>query len=241
MRNSKAALITGGAKRIGKAIALYLASLGYDIALHYNTSKKESLLLKSEIENTGQKCVLFQCDFYDLKKSLKLIKKVKQRFPSLCLLINNASIFEKGLFLETDISSLERHLNVNFKTPFVLSYDFAKLCKKGQIINMLDTNVVRKNSKYFAYNLSKKTLYDFTKMTAYELGPDIRVNGIAPGPILPPFGKDDGYLKIKARNIPLKRKGDVRYITKAIGFLLENDFITGECLFVDGGKHLLSP
>ena len=241
MKTLKSALITGGAKRIGKAIALYLAGCGYDIALHYNTSEKEAKLAKKEIEQIGQKCVLFQCNFSNLDESSKLIKKVKKSFPSLCLLVNNASIFKKGLFQETNIQLLENQLNVNFKTPFILSQDFAKLCKKGQIINLLDTYVVRKGSKYFAYNLSKKALYDLTKMAAYELGPDIRVNGIAPGPILPPFGKDDGYLKIKAKNIPLKQKGNTEYITHAVGFLLENNFITGECLFIDGGKHLVSP
>ncbi len=237
----KSALITGGAKRIGKAIALYLADCGYDIALHYNTSKTEANITKSEIEKKGQKCTLFQCDFNKITESSKLIKKVKSSFPNLCLLVNNASIFEGGLFQETNIQFLEKHLNVNFKTPFILSRDFAKLCKKGQIINILDTNVVRKGSKYFAYNLSKKALYDLTKMAAYELGPYIRVNGIAPGPILSPFGKDDGYLKIKAKNIPLKQRGNTEYITHAVGFLIENDFITGECLFIDGGKHLVSP
>ncbi len=237
----KSALVTGGAKRIGKDIALFLAKSGYDIALHYNTSEREARLAKREIEKVGQKCVLFQCDFNSLNEPSKLIKKVTKLFPGFCLLINNASVFEEKLFLNTDIKHLEKNFNVNFKAPFILSRDFAKLCKKGLIINILDTNIMRKNSKFFAYNLSKKTLFNFTQMAAYELGPNIRVNAIAPGPILPPFGKDDGYLKLKVKKIPLKQKGNTKFITQALDFLIENNFVTGECIFVDGGKHLLNP
>ena len=235
MKN-KLALVTGGAKRIGRAITLHLAKNGYDIALHYNTSEKEAHKLAKEIKKTGQKCKLFQCDLSNINHVLKFMKKVKNQFPNLSLLINNASLFKENSLLNTDIKFFEKIFNVNFKAPFFLSREFARNFKVGQIINMLDTNIIRKNSKYFAYNLSKKLLYEFTKMSAYELGPRIRVNAIAPGPILPPKGKN----KINLNSVPLKKQGDFKNITQAINYLIENSFVTGECLFVDGGKHLIN-
>ena len=197
MTNGKSALITGGAKRIGKAIAVHLAESGFDIALHYNTSKKEALETAREIKGLGQKCLIFKCDFNKISNTLSLIKEVKKSFPSLNLLINNASIFKEGLLTNTDVNQFENHFNINLKTPFFLSRDFAKLCKRGHIINILDTNITRKHSKYFSYNLSKKMLHEFTKMAAVELAPNIRVNAVAPGPILPPPYKDLKYLQKK--------------------------------------------
>ena len=239
MNLKKSALITGGAKRIGKAIAVFLAEKGFDIALHYNNSKKEAQITQKEIEKTGRRCILFKSNFNNINESSNLIKKVKNKFPTLCILVNNASIFEEGTFLKTKFSQLEKHININFNVPFILSQDFAKSCKKGQIINMLDTNIVRKHSKYFVYNLSKKALYEFTKMAAYELGPNIRVNAIAPGPILPPSDKDDYFLKTNHGKIPLKNKGSVKNIMQAMDYLIKNDFVTGQCLFIDGGRHLI--
>ena len=234
----KAALITGGAKRIGRAIALYLAKKGFDIALHYNTSKKEAHKLAKEIKKTGQKCKLFQCDLSKINHVLKLMKKVKNQFPNLSLLINNASLFKENSLLNTDIKFFEKIFNVNFKAPFFLSREFARNFKVGQIINMLDTNIKRKKSRYFAYTLSKKGLFEFTQLAASDLAPSIRVNAIAPGAILAPRGKDKEYLKRKATTIPLKQTGVTNNILQAVDFLLENDFITGECLFIDGGENL---
>ena len=229
-------LVTGGAKRVGKAISVYLAVKGYDIALHYNNSEFEAAKLKKEIEKLGQKCVLFKCDFSNIVESKKLISRVKNSLPELNILINNASIFEEGSFLNTASEELDRHFNINFKTPFFLSQSFAEFCNNGQIINILDTNITRNHSKYFAYTLSKKTLYSFTKMAAYELGPKIRVNAIAPGVILPPAGKDS----IDTESIPSKKQGELKNVLEALGYLIENSHVTGECLFVDGGEHLVS-
>ncbi len=235
----KAALITGGAKRIGKAISIFLAEKGYDIALHYNTSEKEAKVVKNEINKLGRKCDLYKCNLFNTKDLIPLVRKVKKSFPNLSLLVNNASIFEEGKFFETDNSFLDKHLNINFKAPFFLSQGFAKYCKKGQIINLLDTNIRRIKTKFFAYNLSKKMLFEFTKMSAVELAPNIRVNAIAPGPILSPPGKDINHLRKKGLIVPLKQEGEIKNIIQGVDFLIENDYITGQCIFVDGGKHLL--
>ncbi len=238
MVNAKAVLITGSAKRIGKAIAVHLAENGFDIALHYNTSKADAEALEKEIKSKGQNCILFQCNLSDIKDISILINKVKQSFPSLSLLINNASIFERKSFLETDIDFFESHFNINLKAPFFLSQSFAKSTKEGHIINLLDTNITRDRTKYFIYNLTKKMLSEFTKMAAAELAPNIRVNAIAPGPILPPSNKEKEYLEREIESIPLKRWGSELEILQSIDFLLKNKYLTGQCLFVDGGDHL---
>ena len=238
MKNKKSALITGGAKRIGKAIALDLAQNGYDIALHYNTSYKEAKKVLKQVEKLGRKCVLFKCDLNKTSDVLKLIKKVKEIFPSLNLLINNASIFKEGKILENELPFFDHHFNINLKAPIFLSRDFARVSKTGYIINILDTNITRKRTKNFAYNLSKKMLYEFTMLAASEFAPNIRVNAIAPGPILPPQGKGMKYLLENAKKVPLKRKGELTNIVQTVNFLLENDYITGQCIFVDGGDHL---
>ena len=236
MSSKGTVLITGGAKRIGKAISVFFAVKGYNIALHYNNSEFDAAKIKKEIEKLGQKCILFKGNFNSPEELEKLIQNVKNSFPDLSILINNASVFEEGLFLNTTIEQLDKHLNINFKAPFFLSQSFARLCEHGQIINILDTNITRNHSKYFAYNLSKKALYNLTKMAAYELGPKIRVNAIAPGVILMPAGKDS----VDIESTPLKKQGELKNILEALSYLVENNYVTGECLFVDGGEHLIS-
>ena len=157
------------------------------------------------------------------------------------MLINNASIFEPSSIKDTSSALLLRHLNVNLITPFLLSRDFAKKCQKGHIINVLDTRITSNRTTYAAYSISKKALAAFTKMSAHEFGPGIRVNAIAPGLILSPHGLGDDYLKKLAKDIPLKTKGDVENILQTVDFLLENKFLTGQTIFCDGGEHLKTP
>ena len=236
--SKKSALITGSAKRIGKAIAIHLAENGFDIALHYNTSKAEAEDTAKEIKAKGQNCVLFKYDLSNIKDISSLISKVKQSFPSLSLLINNASIFEKKTFIETDIDFFDNNFNINFKAPFFLSQSFAKSVKEGHIINLLDTNITRDCTEYFAYNLSKKMLSEFTKMAAAEIAPDIRINAIALGRIIPPLNKEREYLGHSMDSVPLKKWGSIQNVIQSIDFLLKNDYLTGQCIFVGGGDHL---
>lgn len=232
------ALVTGGARRIGRSIALSLAEKGYRIALHYRSSLKEAKEVARNIEHKGMECHLFSCDFNDMVDVLKLIPKVFERLPDCNLLINNASQFERARLMDTDLDLFDRHFNVNFKAPFLLSRDFARHCKEGQIINILDTKISRTPIEYFIYTLSKKSLFEFTKLAAKELGPRIRVNAVSPGLILPSaLQSREDFEKMGAR-VPLRRKGDMENVVSAIHFFIENSFITGECIFVDGGEHL---
>ena len=234
----KAALITGGARRIGAEIVKFLAKLGYNIALHYNTSKENAKKIKEEVESVGVKCKLFQCDLSEEKKALKLLNDVKKEFPELILLINNASIFIRSKIKETDSDAFNKIFNINFKAPYILSRDFAKIINKGNVINIIDTKINNNDYIYAAYTLSKKILADFTLMAAKEFAPNIRVNAIAPGIILPPAGKTEEYLKNIIKKVPLKKRGETEDIIKALEFLLNNEYITGQIIYVSGGQHL---
>ncbi len=232
----KVALITGGAKRLGREIALYLANCGYDIALHYNSSEKPAKNTQTEIVKLDVSCEIFKAN---LSNESDLISRVHEKFSNLDILINSASIFEKSLMADTSTQFLEKHLKVNLAAPFWLSRDFAKTFKKGHIINILDTRITSQRTSYAAYSISKKALAEMTKMAAFEYAPKIRVNAVAPGLILPPEGKDESYLDNLAKGIPLKRKGTIKSILNTVNFLLNNDYITGQIIFCDGGEHLI--
>lgn len=241
-----AALITGGAKRIGREISILLASQGYDIAISYNKSATEAKKLAAEISKKfAVKCEIFAADLCQEKAAKKLAADVIKKFPQLSLLINNASIFDKSKFFAGSDKQLSDNLNIHFISPLVLSQQFAQNImardiKNAQIINMVDKNIVRFDTQYFHYLLSKKNLAEATKMLALELAPHIRVNGIAPGFILDPIdnGVDQQVLQNIIKKIPLQRKGDLKNILQTVEFLLANDFINGQIISVDGGASL---
>jgi NAD(P)-dependent dehydrogenase (short-subunit alcohol dehydrogenase family) len=234
----KAAFITGAGERLGKAMALALAGMGYDIALHYNSSEKGAGRTAEEIKAAGRKCEIFKADLSDTKGIKPLTARVFRAFPHCSLLINNASIFEDRDFMEVTEESFDREFTLNFKAPFFLSQEFSRRKSAEIIVNMLDARVSTIEPGHFVYNLSKKALRDFTLTAARALGPKIRVNGICPGPILPPLGKDSKYLKRISGHIPLGKPGHPDYVITALKYILENSYVTGECLFVDGGQHL---
>ncbi len=244
--NKKAALITGGAKRIGREIALFLASNGFDIAISYNKSKSEAAILAEEIaKKFAVKCEIFCADLCDEGDAKKLIRDVLKKFPHLSLLVNNASIFNKSKFFAASENELQDNLNIHFISPLILAQQFAKNIlakdiKDAQIINLIDKNIVRFDTQYFCYLLSKKNLAEATKMLALELAPYIRVNGIAPGFILDPIDNEMApeVAKNIIKKIPLQRKGEVENIVQTVEFLLKNDFINGQIISVDGGASL---
>lgn len=233
------AIVTGGSKRIGRAICLRLAEMGYDIALHYNTSADDARTLQKQIRSMDVQCQTFKCDLTKSRQSINLLKKVGERFCGIDLLVNNASIFQKDQLSSTTEVQFDQHFNVHVKSPYFISQEYQRLFKAGHIINILDTKIVQSKTEHFSYLLSKKALSEFTKMSAIELAPTIRVNAIAPGLILPPEDQTNAYLDRRAKDIPLRRRGDVRNIIQTLEFLLSNDFLTGQTIFVDGGEHLL--
>jgi len=235
---ANAALITGAAKRIGREIALALAGKGFDIALHYHDSQKEAMRLAGEIRALGRACETFQANLADMSQVARLVPAVFDALPNCNLLVNNAAVFERGRFLEAGPDNFDRHFNINLKAPFFLARDFALRCNKGHIINLLDAKIAKNAGPYFVYSMTKKSLADFTKMAAAELAPNVRVNGICPGPMLPPPGMPQEYLEKLAPLVPLGHVGNPKLIAQSVIFLVENEFITGQWLFVDGGQHL---
>jgi len=237
----KTALITGSAQRIGKEMALHLAKQSWNLALHYNRSKNEAESLRDYLKAIypQQEFHIFACELSDETELESLISRVYQVCGRIDLLINNASVFEPGLIGETDLCLLNRQMDVNFKAPFVLMRDFARDFKKGVIVNFLDTRITKYASTHAAYSLSKVALAHLTQMGALELGPDIRVNGIAPGATLPPHNGEAGYLENKAAQTPMKQPGGIQPILKSLDYILENHFLTGQILYCDGGEQLI--
>ncbi len=231
------ALVTGSARRLGRAMALRLASMGYDIALHYHTTGPGSVV--EEIRAKGVRCEPIESDLSDRGATKDLLARAERALPGIEILINNASVFERSPIRDTPDELLDRHLEINLRAPYVLSREFARLRERGQIINMIDANALKNASAYGAYMLSKKGLLGLTAMAAREFAPGIRVNGIAPGIILPPPGQEEAYIEEAARKrVPLGRHGHVEDILRAMEFLITNDYITGQVLFIDGGEHL---
>ncbi len=245
MMKNKTAIITGSAKRIGRGIALDLAKNGYDIALTYNKSLQEAEQLQNEIkEKYCVQCEIFICDFFDESQYNNLFTQIASRMKNISILINNASIFEKSNFL-IDNDEFDRNFNIHLKAPIALIKSFTLYCqenniKDANIINMLDKNITRHSTNFFYYLLSKKTLCELTKMLATELAPDIRINAIAPGYILDDhFIEDSKSLQDKIiAKTPLLKKGTIDNIVNTVDFILKNNYVTGQVLFIDGGSGL---
>jgi pteridine reductase len=228
------AIITGGAIRIGQAMACHLASQGYNIALVHNSSDPEKTLEK--IRASKVKCNAYQCDLSDLGAVEKLIGLVANDFSDVELLINSASVFIQENIEKTSAETLTDTMNINLMAPYLLMREYKKQINKGSIINILDERIMKNIPTFAAYSVSKSALAHLTQLAAVEWGEVVRVNAIAPGLILPPKGETDDYLKRNAKNIPVKNHGNVDDILKALEYLLKSPFVNGETLFVDGGE-----
>lgn len=232
------ALITGGGIRLGRALALHLAQQGYDIALHYNHSREQAQATAAEIRQMGADCEVFSCDFSQQTNFMPLAESVKERFPAWQVLVNNASVYEAGTLMETNHAQLLQQFQVNLFAPYLLTQAFAQQAQQGHIINILDNKIAFQQYQYSAYLLSKKSLAETTRLAALELAPHFRVNGIAPGVTLPAETRSEEYVKWRVQGIPLQRQGTPAQIASALQFLLDNPFVTGQIITVDGGEGL---
>ncbi len=237
---TKTALITGASKRIGKAIVELLADQGWNVIVHYNFSEKEAKKLVTDLaaKYPSQQFHTIQTNLSDKNAVSKIIPHLVSEFGAFQLLVNNASVFNSGYLKNTAFDLFETQMKVNLKAPFFLIRDFANYCKQGNIINFVDTRVTSNKTDFAAYTLSKKGLWELTKMAALEFAPEIRVNAIAPGVTLSPANEDEKYLHNLAKNIPMNKPGGVVPILKSIQFILDNDHLTGQLLFADGGENL---
>ncbi len=239
MSQEKSVLVTGGSDRLGRHIAMYFASTGYDVALHYSRSLEKARSTRRDIlSEYDVKCEIFKADFSDELETQKLIPEVSAVFRISCL-VNNASIFYENSFSDKGTSGLNAFFDVNFRAPYILTKQFAEIAPEGaSIINILDTKITVATTRHFDYLLSKKFLAVFTRQAAVELAPKIRVNGIAPGIILPPEGKDEEYIEIMAESIPLQKRGYPENIINSVDFFTKDNFVTGQIIYNDGGENL---
>lgn len=232
----RAALVTGGAIRVGREIVKTLAQAGYDIALHYHGSEDAAACTANECRALGVRCELLCADFRNADCLPGLVDAAAACFPHLELLVNSASVYESGQIADTTPELLDRQWDVNFKAPFLLMREFYRRLERGTIVNVLDNKIAFNQYRYAAYLTAKKALAEATKMAALEFAPRFRVNGIAPGVILPAAARDTTYLEWRRAGIPVGRLGDPAQLCQALKVLISNDFINGQILFVDGGE-----
>jgi len=236
------ALITGASKRLGRETALGLARQGTHLAIHFNSSREPAEALCRELNELGVDAFPFQADLKSSTATANLFAQAWDRFGGLDYLVNNASIFQEGRLDEMDLNDLHRNLQVNAWAPFVLIREFWRRVRgtphRGSVVNLLDTRLVGGDLAHAAYHLSKATLAQVTTLAALEFAPELQVNGVAPGAVLPPEGKDDRYLEGLTRDLPLQRRGYPKDIADATLFLLGSSFVTGQVIFVDGGRHI---
>ena len=240
--NGKVAIVTGGSVRLGKAIVLCLAEEGVKIGLHYNQSAEQAECTLEEITSLGSTGILIQADFRrPLRAAEKIVEKTLSEFHRVDILINSAAIFEESSLSSVTGEHWDRHFDVNLKAPFFLCQQFAQHLepgKRAQIVNIADWRGTRPGNDHPVYTLTKSALVAMTNSLALHLAPDIQVNAIAPGAVLPPPESDQNYLKQIADTIPLRRTGTAKDVTNALLYLLRSNFITGEVLHVTGGQQL---
>ncbi len=235
----KTALVTGAAKRTGRQIALSLANEGMDVVIHYRSSGREARELKGVLERVGVNAWTVQEDFESETNYSEFIGEIKGEVGTLDCLINNASIFPPGNLEEVEFDDLLTNLKVNSWAPLSLTRSFVDNFLEGKVVNLLDARVAGYDWDHAGYYFSKVLLTRMTKMTALKYAPDFTVNGVAPGLITPPPGMGKEYLEDRVDRVPLGRYGEKSDVADAVTFLLKSTFITGEVLFVDGGRKLL--
>jgi NAD(P)-dependent dehydrogenase (short-subunit alcohol dehydrogenase family) len=237
----KAALITGAAKRIGRAMAMALAADGWDIAVHCHKSIGEAAKLVDEMRRLGRKAVAIDGDLASRDTPKRLIKKAKGMLGSLTLLINNASLFEPDEASSVTMAEWDAHQAVNLRAPVFLAQAFAAQLpapQHGNIINLIDQRVWKLNPQYFAYTASKGGLWVVTQTMAQAFAPRIRVNAIAPGPTLANVRMRAKEFEKLKRLTPLQRGTSPEEIAAAVKFILAAPAMTGQMIALDGGQHL---
>lgn len=236
--SGRVALVTGGAVRLGRAIALGLAARGADIALHYNTSEEAARGTLEEIRALGRKGILISADLQQPHSTEKIFEAANAFFGKTDILIHSAAIFERGTLAETTPELWEKTVAINLRAPFFLSRAFTAQTDSGDIIFLADARSGRPAGEHLAYALTKSALITLTRSLAKSLAPGIRVNAVAPGAVLPPPGQDRSYLDRLVPRIPLGRPGAPEDIVRGVLYLLEASFVTGEVLHIDGGEYL---
>ena len=235
------ALVTGGAKRIGKAIVEDLAAHGFAVAIHCNRSLAEADALAAQIKAAGGRAAVVGADLTDMDAVGDLIGRAEAALGPVSLLVNNASLFEDDTLQDFDWAAWDRHFAVHVKAPALLAQNFARALPEGQeglIVNIIDQRVWRPTPRYFSYGLSKAALWTATQTMAQALGPRIRVNAIGPGPTLKNAHQDDSDFAAQVGNLILERGPELPEFGATIRYLWAARSVTGQMIALDGGQHL---
>ena len=233
-------IITGGATRIGAAIAKKLSRNNVEIVIHFNKSLTKAKALKKKLQNNGAKAYLVKGNLNKEEDIKKIIKSSKKYLKYFDCLINNASMFENDKLENFSSESWNKHLNINLKAPALLTKEFAKNVKgqNNNIINIIDQRVFKLTPFFFSYTLSKTGLYTLTKTSAMSLAPKIRVNGIAPGPTIKNKRQSEIHFKKQYLATPLKKQVNIDEISNAVDFFIKSSSITGQVISIDSGQSL---
>jgi NAD(P)-dependent dehydrogenase (short-subunit alcohol dehydrogenase family) len=234
------ALVTGAARRIGKAIALDLAAAGHDIAIHYNSSADEAEAVADAVRSAGRRAVTLKADLAGAD-SARIVGEASAALGGLGILINNASLFEPDEIDSIIPDSWTRHLDINLRAPVFLAQAFAAQLPEGaqgNIINIIDQRVLRLNPKFFSYTIAKSALWTATRTLAQALAPRIRVNAIGPGPTLPSSRMDEAEFQKQADLTLLERRVFPEEICATVRYILSQPSLTGQMLALDSGAHL---
>ena len=232
------ALVTGGAQRLGKAFALTLARMGYDLIVHYHSAEEQAHKTKDEIESLGVKAHLIKADLTQPDQISSLFANVERL--TLNVLVNSAAIMPVGTPRELELQDWDSALDLNLRAPFLLAQQAAKrMTTGGLIVNITDIGAQKVWSRYPSYTVSKAGLESLTKLLARALAPNIRVNAIAPGLILPSDVVTKEQWGKLVEKLPLKRAATLDEITSTLQFLINNEYITGQTIVVDGGYSLI--
>lgn len=244
------ALVTGAGKRLGRAMAVYLARRGHDIAVHYATAKDEAESLASEIQAMGRRAEIFRADLLVEAETEALIPAATAALGPLTVLVNNASIFEYDRIDTATRQSWDRHIESNLRAPYVLTQGFARQCPpavldengeplaQGLIVNMIDQRILKLTPEFSSYTIAKMGLWALTRTAAQGLAPHVRVNAIGPGPTLQGARQSADHFARQRASTILGRGANPSDITAALGFFLDSPAVTGQFLAIDGGQHL---
>jgi NAD(P)-dependent dehydrogenase (short-subunit alcohol dehydrogenase family) len=237
----RTALVTGGARRIGRAISLALAGAGFAVAIHYKESREAAEQTLAEVTRIGGKAVLFRANLADEASTTRLIPNACAALGPLGVLVNNASTFERDEWDSVTRQSWDRHLEPNLRAPFVLTQGFAQQLPgdaTGVVVNMLDQRVWSLTPHFVSYTVSKAVLWALTKSLALALAPRVRVNALGPGPTLPSSRQSEMQFKKQASSLPLGHGTSPEEIARAVIAILTLPSLTGQMLALDGGQHL---
>ena len=237
---TKTALITGASKRVGLSITKHLASKGFNIAIHYNTSESDSKKIVNELKKKKIIVERFKLDLAKTDSIKSFFTRIKNHFGKIDLLVNNASVFEYDSLKSSSMKSYNKHMDINLKAPFFLSKYFHEYLgnKKGNIINILDQRVVNLTPYFISYTLSKSALWTLTQSLALSLAPKIRVNAIGLGPTLKSYRQTKNQFDQQIMRTPLKKQVKLLEINNTIDLILNSESITGQLFLLDSGQNL---